>query len=66
MENSSYFESLEAKAKGKYCEKLSYIGLSIQDNPYLPKHDARLVNDKAVEPGIHSFDENVWQVLQKW
>ena len=45
MENSSYFESLEAKAKEKYCEKLSCIGLSIQDNPYLPKHDARFVND---------------------
>ena len=45
MENSSYFESLEAKAKGKYREKLSCVGLSIQDNPYLPKHDARFVND---------------------
>ena len=39
-ENSSYFESQEAKAKGKYCEKLSCVGLSIQDYPYLPKHDA--------------------------
>ena len=48
MENSSYFESLEAKAKVKYCEKLSCVGLSIQDNPYLPKHDARFVNDMAV------------------
>ena len=45
MENSSYFESLEAKAKGKYREKLSCVGLSIQDNPYLPKNDARFVND---------------------
>ena len=48
MENSSYFESLEAKAKGKYCEKLSCVGLYIQDNLYLPKHDARFVNDVAV------------------
>ena len=40
MENSSYFESLEAKAKGSYCEKLSCVGLSIQDDPYLPKNDA--------------------------
>ena len=45
MENSSYFESQEAKAKGKYCEKLSCVGLSIQDYPCLPKNDARLVND---------------------
>ena len=47
MENSSYFESLEAKAKGSYCEKLSCVGLSIQDDPYLPKNDARFVNDMA-------------------
>ena len=45
MENSSCFESLEAKAKGKYCEKLSCVGFSIQDYPYLPKNDARFVND---------------------
>ena len=49
MENSSYFESLEAKAKGKYCEKLSCVGLSIQDDPYLPKNDARFVI--ALYPG---------------
>ena len=48
MENSSYFESLDTKPKGKYCEKLSCVGLSIQDNPNLPKHDARFVNDMAV------------------
>ena len=40
-------ESLEAKAKGRYCEKRSYIGLSIQDDSYLPKNDARFVNDMA-------------------
>ena len=48
MENSSYFESLEAKAKGKYCGKLSSVGLSIQDDPYLPKNDARFVIDMAI------------------
>ena len=45
MENSSNFESLEAKAKRKYCENLSCVGLSIQDYLYLPKNDARFVND---------------------
>ena len=30
---------LEAKAKERYREKLSCVGLSIQDNPYLPKND---------------------------
>ena len=33
MENSSYFESLEVKAKERYLEKLSCVGLSIQDDP---------------------------------
>ena len=45
MENSSYSESLEVKAKEKYREKLSCIGLSIQDDPHLPKNNARFVND---------------------
>ena len=45
MENSSYFESLEAKTKEMYREKLSCVGLSIQDDPYLPKNDARFVNN---------------------
>ena len=30
---------LEAKAKERYREKLSCVGLSIQDDPYLPKND---------------------------
>ena len=41
MENSSYFESLDAKAKERYREKLSCVGLSIQEDPYLPTNDAR-------------------------
>ena len=45
MENSSYFESLEAKTKEMYREKLSCVGLSIQDDPYLPKNDARFVGN---------------------
>ena len=48
MENSSYFESLEAKAKERYREKLSCVGLSIEDDPYLPTNDARFVQTKTV------------------
>ena len=54
MKNSSYFESLEAKAKERYYEKLSCVGLSIQDDPYLPKNDARFVNDMPPGHGISS------------
>ena len=52
MENSSYFECLDAKAKETYRENLSCVGLSIQDNPYLPTNDARFVNDMATWPRI--------------
>ena len=45
MKNSSYFESLEAKTKEMYREKVSFVGLSIQDDPYLPKNDTRFVNN---------------------
>ena len=51
LASGSYFESVEAKAKGRYCEKLSCVGLSIQDDPYLPKNDARFVNDMATSHG---------------
>ena len=46
MENSSYFESLEAKAKVKYCEKLACVGLSFQDDfdEFTPHTCARGVN----------------------
>ena len=55
VENSSYFECLEAKAKERYREQLFCVGLSIQDNSYLLPNDARLVNDMATWPQIHSF-----------
>ena len=50
--NSSYFESLDAKAKERYREKPSCVGLSIQDDPYLPTNDARFINDMATWPRI--------------
>ena len=49
---SNYFESLDAKAKERYHEKLSCVGLSIQDDPYLPTNNARFVNDMANWPWI--------------
>ena len=52
MENSRYFESLKEKAKERYREKLSCVGLSIQDDPYLPANNARFVNDMATWPRI--------------
>ena len=52
IENSGYFESLDAKAKERYREKLSCVGLSIQDDPYLPTNGARFVSDMATWPRI--------------
>lgn len=52
MANSMYYESLEAKAKQRYREKLSCVGLSIQDDPYLPINNGRFVNDMATWPRI--------------
>ena len=52
MENSNYFESLDAKAKERYREKLSCVGLSIHGDPYLPTNEARFVNDMATWPRI--------------
>ena len=49
----SYFESLEAKAKERYREKLSCVGSSIQDDPYLPKNDARFVKGEAKFTAIY-------------
>ena len=40
MQNSSPFESLEAKEG--YREKLSHVGLFIQDNSYLPTKDTKV------------------------
>ena len=52
MASSSYFESLETKAKKRYCEKLSCVGLSIHDDPYSPRNDGRFANDMASWPQI--------------
>ena len=43
---------IDAKVKERYREKLSCVGLSIQDDPYLPTNDARFVNDIAPWPRL--------------
>ena len=52
MAISMHYESLEAKAKQRHGEKLSCVGLSIGDDPYLPINDCRFVNDMATWPWI--------------
>ena len=47
-----YYESLEAKAKQRYREKLFCMGLSIQDDSYLPINNSRFVNDMTTWPRI--------------
>ena len=67
MENSSYFESLDAKAKERYREKLSCVGLSIQDDPYLLTNHGRFVNNMATWPRIefgHIFAYFIGKIAQ--
>ena len=44
---SSYVNSLDAEAKRRYCEKLSSVGLSTTDDPYLPANVGKYANDVA-------------------
>ena len=58
---------MDAKAKERYREKLSCVGLSIQDDPYLPTNDARFVNDMATWPRIefgHIFAYFIGKTVQ--
>ena len=48
MANNVYYGNLEAKPKQLHCEKLPCVGLSIQDDPYLPINNGRFVNDVAI------------------
>ena len=56
MTNNMYYESLEAKAKQWYREKLSCMGLSIQDDPYLLTNNGRFVSDMTTWPRIEFGD----------
>ena len=62
-----FLESLDVKAKERYREKLSCVGLAIQDDPYLPTNDARFVNDMATWPRIefgHIFAYFIGKTVQ--
>ena len=37
----SYYNRLETQAKHRYAEKLMSVGLSIENDPFLPKYDSR-------------------------
>ena len=52
MATNSYFETLEATARQQYKEKLSCVGLSISDDPYLTSNEGRFANDMASWPRI--------------
>ena len=45
MQESTYVASLYAQAKRRYLEKLSCVGLSMSDDPYLSCNDRKYVND---------------------
>ena len=49
---SSYVNSLDAEAKRRYCEKLSSVGLSTTDDPYLPANVGKYANDMTTWPKI--------------
>ena len=38
---SNYYNRLETQAKHHYAEKLMSVGLSIENDPFLPKNDSR-------------------------
>ncbi len=45
---STYFESLKDKEKERYAEKLSCVGLSIEDDPYLPESEGKFKADMTI------------------
>ena len=52
MQESTYVASLDAQAKQRYSEKLSCVGLSMADDPYLSSNDDKYVNDMTTWPSI--------------
>ena len=49
---SSYFETLNAMGKERYSEKLTCVGLSIRDDPYLPENNGKFVADMTTWPQL--------------
>ena len=55
---SAYYSALDASAKRRYEEKLSLVGLSIQDDPYSSEKKHRFTDGLATWPQIefgHTF-----------
>ncbi len=52
LKMSTYFESLKDKEKERYAEKLSFVGLSIEDDPYLPESEGKFKADMTTWPTI--------------
>ena len=49
---SAYFSGLKARPKQWYSEKLSSVGLSIQDDPFLERNKLRFYDNMASWPRI--------------
>ena len=49
---SAYYSGLEAPAKRRYSEKLSSVGLSIQDDPFLERNKLKFYDNMASWPRI--------------
>ena len=47
---SSYYTPLETTAKNRYAEKLMSVGLSIEDDPFLPKNGNRFADSLSNWP----------------
>ncbi len=43
---SSYYRTLDTKGQHRYREKLNYVGLSLDDDPYLPENGVRFEASK--------------------
>ena len=52
VQESTYVASLDAHAKRRYLEKLSCVGFSMSDEPYLSCNDHKYVNDMTTWPCI--------------
>ena len=49
---SEYFRRLSEHSGSRYKEKLQAVGLSIEDDPYLPENDARFTDNMSVWPTV--------------
>lgn len=52
VQESTYVASLDVQAKRRYLEKLSCVGLSMSDDPYLSCNECKYVNDMTTWPRI--------------